>query len=214
MRRWPLLPRIALGCLLATATVPPAPGAGILNPSFETVSEWSFSEFDSGSYLDAYYSAEWASDGSDCLVFRRLAGSTTYGNYSRITQTGVDLTGVTGLRFDCQDTGIDDTTVPLQFLVDGVVVGSWYNNGWPNGQGSGWGHTAETYDIEILFADSYSGAHDLSIQLYQAIGHFPADDKYYRIDSLQLIPEPGIPATLALAALAISLIRRRRASRR
>jgi len=80
-------------------------------------------------------------------VLHRGTGTVTAGAYAQISQTGVNLTGATKIIFDCQDTGID--LVPLRFIVDDNIIGAWYNNGWPGGQGSGWGHTAVTTGIEI-----------------------------------------------------------------
>lgn len=180
----------------------------IANPSFETDSDWNINV--TAGWMDASYVTSWSSDGLRSFQFYRGTGSVTAGNYASISQTGVDLTGVTGFLFDCRDTGID--TVPLQFLVDGNLVGTYSNNGWPGGSGSGWGHTADTYDIPINFGSSYTGAHTVTIQMYQDISHYPGDAKYYLVDNLRIVgvPEPSQGILMALGFSLLSACRRAR----
>jgi hypothetical protein len=103
-------------------------GSLISNSSFESAIDWNLSEYDINGTLSGEYSSEWSSADSMCFRFYRGTGSVYEGTWMQIAQPGVDLTGVTKLIFDCQDTGVD--VVPLQFIVDGTTqVGSWSNNG-------------------------------------------------------------------------------------
>jgi hypothetical protein len=179
------------------------------NPSFESDSDWAVTVNDSDGKYSASYTTAWASDHSRSFLFQRGTGAVTAGYYAQISQENVNLTGVTKLLFDCQDTGID--TVPLRFIVDdSQVVGVWQNNGWPGGAGSGWGHTAETFNIEIPLATAFSGLHKLTIQMINPISHYPADPKVYRIDNLRTTPEPAVLPMLALLAAAGFLLLRAR----
>ena len=90
------MPRLSLIRIIGILAVgvgisPCVAGGAILNSSFETVSDWTFQEFDSAGYLSGNYSSEWSSDGTNCVVFYRAAGSTTAGNYVRLR--GVRLRG-------------------------------------------------------------------------------------------------------------------------
>ncbi len=163
-----------------------AQGGIIVNPSFETTSGWTSTT--RGAEYSAGYTSSWASDLTRSFEFRRGTGTVTAGNFAEISQVGIDLTNVTKLIFDCQDTGID--VVPLKFIVDDTtVIGQWQNNGWPGGNGTGWGNTAQTLGIEIPISSPFSGLHKLSIRMENDISHFPADPKRYRIDNLQAVPE-------------------------
>lgn len=161
--------------------------------------------------LTAAYSVEWASDGGVSYRIARSTGSVTEGGFLGIQQN-LDLTGVTGFLFDAQDTGID--TDPIQFLIDGVLVGQWSNNGWPNGEGTGWGNTAQTYNISIPLAEAYTGVHSLTIRYWIQSTHFPADPKIYWIDNIRTtvdgaeIPEPATWTLLALGVPVLLLARK------
>jgi hypothetical protein len=182
-------------------------GSIISNSGFESTADWNLTEYDTNGTLGGEFSNEWSSEGSMSFRFYRGTGDVYAGTWFQIAQSGVDLTGVTSLMFDCRDTGID--IVPLQFIVDGVTqVGSWSNNGWPGGQGTGWGNTATTYDIEIPLSSTFSGAHELAIRLYQPLTHNPADPKIYRIDNLRLVPEPSPILALMLCLAAASFWKR------
>lgn len=207
--------KIAVAVVLATIallSLSAAVHAGaIANPGFETDAAWTSSVVDPDGKYSAYYTTSWASEGTRSFVLHRGTGTVTAGAYAQISQTGVNLTGATKIIFDCQDTGID--VVPLRFILDDTnIVGTWYNNGWPGGQGSGWGHTAVTTGIEIPLGGIYNGAHKLTIQMWNPSSHYPADPKIYRIDNLRtdVVPEPSslLALTMALPAL---LLRRRRA---
>ena len=114
----------------------------------------------------------------------------------------VNLTSVSGLLFDCRDTGIDGAQESLQFLVDGSVVGQWANDGWPIGtvvdptNSSNWGHTATTYNIEIPFNTAFTGNHTLTIREYTASSYDPSDPKIYDIDNLRELT--GTTTTVAV----------------
>ncbi len=181
--------------------------APIPNGSFEDDSVWT--AVSSGGMLTAGFSTQWSSDGSRSYRIERLTGAVTAGSYMGIQQN-LDLTGVGAFFFDAQDQGID--TDPLQFLIDGIVVGQWSNNGWPGGQGSGWGHTAQTYNISIPLAATYTGVHTLTIRYWIQASHFPADPKIYWIDNLHTdaagVPEPATAALLVPAATGFLVLRK------
>ena len=164
------------------------------NASFETNSAWTAGANDPNGDHSAGYTTAWASNGSQSYEFTRSTGATSAGSWVGISQT-VNLSGVLGLLFDCQDTGIDEE--PLQFLIDGVVVGQWANDGWPIGtlDPTGWGHTATTYNIEIPFAAAFTGSHTLTIREYTPGNYFPADPKIYDIDNLRELGGPTVAVT-------------------
>jgi Tol biopolymer transport system component len=156
------------------------------NSSFESDDEWIFSENDPYSRFTAGYSTEWSSDGARCLRFRRGTGTSGVG-WTQAARAGVDLTGVTRVVFDCQDTGIDSLYV--QFLVDDVIVAQWTNGGWPLGGGGAWGHTTQSLDIDLPFSQTFSGPHTFAIRmayLENRQQYWPADPKIYRIDNVRL----------------------------
>jgi len=188
--------------------------AGVIpNGSFELNSIWTV--VSSGGMLNLTYSTEWSSTGSRSLRIERYTGTVTGGSYIGVQQS-LDLTGVTGFLFDAQDRGID--TDPIQFLIDGVVVGQFSNNGWPGGAGSGWGHTAQTYDISIPLSTSYPGVHTLTIRYLIPNTYYPADGKIYWIDNIRavgadydeggVVPEPATWALFALGLAALLIARR------
>ncbi len=173
----------------------------ITNPSFETNSAWIASANDPNGDHSEGYTTAWASDGSQSYEFTRSAGSTSAGSWVGISQI-VNLTSVSGLLFDCRDTGIDGAQESLQFLVDGSVVGQWANDGWPIGtvvdptNSSNWGHTATTYNIEIPFNTAFTGNHTLTIREYTASSYDPSDPKIYDIDNLRELT--GTTTTVAV----------------
>ncbi|HET6246568.1 MAG TPA: hypothetical protein VFE47_02630, partial [Tepidisphaeraceae bacterium] len=139
--------------LLLSITPAALTAGAIPNPSFETNSAWVATT--SGGEFSQSYDTAWASQGSQSYEFTRGSGFASAGDFAEISQTGVDLTGTSGIEFDCQDRGIDGE--PLQVLVDNQVMGQFTNDGWPVGQvvdkgnSANWGHTAITYNIQIPF---------------------------------------------------------------
>jgi hypothetical protein len=160
----------------------------IANRSFETDSGWVAST--NGQEFSGSYVSNWASEGSRSYQFTRAAGGASAGNSVQISQI-VNLTGIQGLLFDCQDTGIDAEI--LQFLVDGNVVGQFTNDGWPigtivdKGNPSNWGHTATTTGISISFPFPFTGAHTLTLRMYEPSNYGPLDAKIFRIDNLRTV---------------------------
>jgi hypothetical protein len=158
------------------------------NLSFESDLGWTVSESNPDGRFSANYYSGWASDGTRSFQFQRSVGHTSGGSWIAISQSGVDLTGVESIRFDIRDTGID--TPPLQLIVDGLIVGQFANNGWPNGEGSDWGHTAETRGFQIpLSAQAFTGEHTLTLKMIEPVTYDPADPKYYLVDNIQLVGE-------------------------
>jgi len=165
----------------------------ITNPGFETTSDWTITQ----NGISAYYATDWSSEGTHNFTFYRGTGSISAGTYAMISQN-IDMTDVTGFIFDCQDTGIDPH--PLNFLIDGAIVGTWQNNGHEYGDlNTSWAHTATTYDISLDLSTLYTGVHELSVQMYNGWTLYPSDPKYYRVDNLRLaqdgssgapVPEP------------------------
>lgn len=192
IKQW--LAALILTCILGllTGLLTSNTLAGIIvNPSFETSSGWVSTT--KGSEYAAGYNTSWASDLTRSFEFSRGTGTVIAGNYAEVSQVGIDLTNVTKLIFDCQDKGID--VVPLKFIVDDTtVIGQWSNNGWPGGNGTGWGNTAQTLGIEIPITSPFTGLHKLSIRMENDVSHFPADPKRYRIDNLQAVPD--VPSLL------------------
>ncbi len=178
-------------------------GASVLvNPGFESTEGWTFTGVGD---ITGAYSDSWSSEGSHSYVFYRNTGSTSGSYYGQITQTQVDFTSVSSIVFDCQDKGID--VMPLQFFIDDVLVGTYANNGHTDG-GTSWSSTATVLGIELEIANSFSGMHDFTIRMQEITSYGPADPKYYRVDNLQLVPEPATFAILALAG--VSFFRKRR----
>jgi hypothetical protein len=156
------------------------------NLSFESDIGWTISESDPDGRFSANYTASWSSDGSRSFGFQRSTGLISGGSWIAISQSGVDFTGVESIRFDSRDTGID--VPPLQFLIDGILVGEWSNNGWPGGVGSGRGNTAETVDIEIPVPPQvFTGGHTLTIRVIEGVTYGPGDPKVYLIDHIELV---------------------------
>ena len=162
-------------------------GTAIANPSFEASSAWVATT--SGAEFSQGYENTWASQGSQSYEFTRSAGFTSAGDYAEISQVGVDLTGVSGIQFDCRDTGID--MEPLQIMVDGQVMGQFTNDGWPVGQSvdlgnsANWGHTAITDGVQIPFTMAFSGSHTLTIRMFENSNFDPLDPKIFMIDNLR-----------------------------
>jgi hypothetical protein len=204
-----LLGFLALPCLSA---------ATFYDSSFEQGDGWTITN----GGLSGGYTQTWASDGSWSFYFYRAAGATTAGSYLSISRN-LDLTGVTGFVFDVQDQGID-VLEPLQFFVDGVLMFQWSNNGWPGGAGSGWGNTAQTYNVQFNLSTSYSGVHTFTIRNYATATYSPADPKTYWIDNLRTledgtggggeIPEPSTAVLLTAGLTAAAAMRRRELWRR
>jgi hypothetical protein len=202
---------ILLACCGAVQASP------ISNSGFETSSDWALNINNLNNEFSVFYSTDWKSEGLQNLTFRRGTGNVNAGTYGMISQS-VDLTGVTGFLFDCQDSGVDGIIVPLNFLVDGSSIGTWNNNGWPGGPGginAGWGHTTATYDIYIPLSTSYTGLHNFSIQAYNTVTHSPADPKIYRIDNLRvtqsisLVPEPSTLLLLGFGLLGFAGLKKK-----
>jgi hypothetical protein len=205
--------RAVLRTILLTSMIAPLAVAGLItNGSFEDDPDLTWTIVSNGSLmLNAAYSVEWSSEGAVSFRIERYTGAVTGGDYIGVQQS-LNLTGVTGFLFDAQDRGID--TDPIQFLIDGVLVGQFSNNGWPNGQGSGWGNTAQTYDIWIPLADAYNGVHTLTVRYLIQTTHYPADPKIYWIDNIRSVggeaemPEPATCLLFALGVPALWLARR------
>ena len=154
--------------------------------SFEagSLESWSVSESDPSGRLSSGYSSEWVSDGSRSYRFYRSTGSMSPG-WIQISHQNVNLEGATGLLFDCRATGIDG--LRIEIWINGSLMGSWSNNGWPNNSGTGWGHTSETYNIPINFDRPYSGEHTFAIRVTDGGPYNPADPKIYLIDNIQFV---------------------------
>ena len=97
----------------------------ISNPNFETNSVWIASANDPNGNHSEGYTTAWASAAHNRISsldppVRHLAG--TWVGISQV----VDLTGVSGLLFDCRDTGIDgaNNVESLQFLVERYCCGA------------------------------------------------------------------------------------------
>ena len=161
--------------------IPSEGGAPAADFGFETDEGWVLGKDDPAALLSAGYSTEWASQGSHCYRFYRDTGFMSPG-WIEITKTGVNLSNVTGLKFDCCDTGIDGLII--QFKIDTTIVGTWTNNGWPDGVGSDWGHTADTRNIALAFSGS-AGLHNFSIRVLDDNSYLPVDPKVYRIDNIR-----------------------------
>lgn len=202
---------LCLGIAAAAAVLilSTADAASLQNRSFEADSDWTITIVDPNGRYIAYHSTGWASDGIRSFVFHRRSGTATAGSYAQISQESVDFTGVTKIVFDARDTGID--VVPLRFVLDDThIIGTWANNGWPGGVGSGWGNTATTLNIEIPLETEYAGLHKFSVQMWNPASHYPADPKLYYIDNLTLVPEPSALTVLTGGVGALPLLWRRR----
>lgn len=181
-----------------------AANAALLNnASFESTDGWLYSS--NNTLMSGFYSNVWSSDGSWNYTLLRGTGGTSSSYYAQITQTDVDFTGVTGIIFDCQDTGID--IVKLQFFIGDTKIGEYTNNGHTDG-GTSWGSTATVYNIEFDITQAFVGKYDFSIRLQEIGNYGPADPKYYRVDNIRFVPEPATIAILGLGVL--SLVRRRK----
>ncbi len=202
---------------LSVVSAAPSAAAVVLNGSFEdqAVPVWTAAAVGP---LTGQFTTEWASLGEWSYRFVRPIGYVEIGSYASVSQS-MDLTGVTGFLFDAQDQGVD-LHETIQFLIDGVVVGQWGNNGHPGGVGgtsAAWGQTTQTYDISIPLGSAYPGVHLLTIRHYVPGTYWPGDPKIYWIDNVRTvtadtgaaIPEPGSWTLLALGMGGLLAARRR-----
>jgi hypothetical protein len=178
--------------------------AQITNPSFETASNWTYSENDGYGKMSGGYSTSWSSEGAQSYLLYRGTGYFGAGDWwAQIAQDNVDLTGVSSLLMDIHAVGYDYDL--LEFYVDTTLMSQF-----PVSSGT-YGGSIDSYD-KLVNLSGYTGDHTLTIRLHsQVVGSWnPFDPKYYYLDNLRLVPEPATLSLLAVGAAGL-LIRRRKA---
>jgi hypothetical protein len=147
----------------------------ILEPGFETVTNWIYSENDSNGVLSGGQNTEWKTEGTYAYLLLHSGGGVFInGEYAQIKQS-INIPSNFNIIFDFRkEYSSEEAYVHYQILIDTTVV--WEKLG--DESGTEW--LNNTLDLS-----AYSGVHDFVIRLYFSYSPGSGCDRHFHIDNIR-----------------------------
>lgn len=156
-------------CALGLSTI-------VLEPSFETITNWTYSETDS--QFTGEQSTSNVTDGTYSYKLGFSASSLGGGVYCQISQPNVDVTNISEIMFDYYRTDGNRDLMYLQVLLDGTTVYNQQANGSVNNQS-----LTATIDVS-----AYTGTKSLIFRYYKASGVNYSGTSNVYLDNIRTSP--------------------------